>query len=292
MMADQHRFGTGDATACVLAQGAELCSLQTPDGTEFIWNAGPAWPRHAPILFPIVGRLVGDTLRHDGHAYRMTQHGFARDRRFTWVEQTATGCILALQDDVDTRAMYPFAFRFEVQFTLIGATLTVTLRTINTGTAPLPASMGAHPAFRWPLDPGLPKEAYALTFAASEPGPIRTVSAGLLTKQHLPTPVRGQTLPLTETLFANDALIWEHPNSRSVRFAAATGPALTVAWEHFPQLGIWMKPGADFLCIEPWAGLASPASFDDEFTDKPWTFALQPGATRDASYSMTVEPAT
>jgi galactose mutarotase-like enzyme len=288
---DRHDFATAELSACVTAQGAELCVLRDGAGLDYLWPAGPAWPRHAPVLFPIVGRLKDDTLHHDARSYRMTQHGFARDRLFAWVERSATGCVLALRDDAQSRAMYPFPFRFELRYAVTGATLAITYTVINTGDAILPASVGAHPAFRWPLVPGTPKEAYALTFDAPEPGTLRTLAGGLLTETARPSPVTGQHLALTEALFADDALILPYPASRSVRFAAATGPALTVSWEGFDQLGLWSRAGGDFLCIEPWCGMASPADFAGDFAQKPWLMLIPPGEQRAATYRITVQAA-
>ena len=242
------------------------------------------------MLFPIVGRLRDDTLLHQGASYRMTQHGFARDRRFEWIQRTPAGCRLALVDDAATQAMYPFPFRFELAYAAAGATLTVTYTITNTGAEVLPASMGAHPAFCWPLQPGRPKTDYALTFAEPEPASLRGVVGGLLTPPDRPSPIRGRHLPLTEDLFANDALILDAPASRSVRFAAADGPAVTVAWDGFQQLGIWMRPGGDFICIEPWHGMASPPDFDDDFTAKPWLMLIPPGESRTATYRVTLHP--
>jgi galactose mutarotase-like enzyme len=286
---DRHDFASAALSACVTAQGAELCVLRDGTGLDYLWPAGPAWPRHAPVLFPIVGRLKDDTLIHDGQTYRLTQHGFARDRRFEWVERTSTGCALALHDDAQTQAMYPFPFRFEVRYAITGATLAITYTVTNTGESVLPASMGAHPAFRWPLVPGTPKADYALTFDAPEPGALCALAGGLLTGVERQSPIAGQFLALADALFVDDALILPHPASRSVRYAAATGPALTVAWEGFDQLGLWSRVGSDFLCIEPWCGMASPADFAGEFAEKPWLMLIPPGEQRVARHRMTVE---
>src|SRR6201991_4843464 len=94
MEGDTHELHSGGWTAEVSAQGAELCSLKNADGLEFIWQAGPQWPRHAPLLFPIVGRLKNDQLRHRGKTYPMKQHGFARDMRFEWLERRDASCTL------------------------------------------------------------------------------------------------------------------------------------------------------------------------------------------------------
>lgn len=286
---DRHDFSTPQLGASVTAHGAELCRLQNGAGLDYLWPASPPWPRHAPVLFPIVGRLADDTLTHDGKRYRLTQHGFARDRRFTWVERSATGCLLRLEDDTETQAMYPFRFRFEVRYATTDATLEITYTVINTGNVVLPASMGAHPAFRWPLDPSRQKEEYVLTFDAAETAPMRGVEGGLLTETDRPSPIVGRHLALAEALFAADALILPDPASRSVRLAAADGPALTVSWDGFEQLGIWSRPGSNFLCIEPWCGMASPAGFTGEFVQKPWLMLIPPGERRTAIHRMTVE---
>jgi galactose mutarotase-like enzyme len=288
--ADRHGFASAGVAACVTADGAELCALRDGTGMDYLWPAAPAWPRHAPVLFPVVGRLRDDTLTHRGQSYRLTQHGFARDRRFAWVERSPTGCVLALSDDARTRAMYPFGFRFEIRYAVADTTLEITYTVTNTGNEVLPASMGAHPAFRWPLVPGTAKEAYALTFEAEETTPMRGVSGGLLTEADRPSPIASRRLALKEDLFAADALILPSPASRSVRFAAADGPALTVAWDGFTQLGLWSRTGGDFLCIEPWCGMASPADFAGDFIQKPWLMLIPPGESRAAVHRITVEP--
>lgn len=285
---DRHTLSSGRLGAAIKADGAELCSL-TVDGRELLWQAGPEWPRHAPVLFPIIGRLKDDTLRHRGQTYRMTQHGFARDRRFAWEEHTATRCRLSLSDDARTRALYPFAFKLELIFELDAAGLTIRHRITNPGDETLPASLGAHPAFLWPLQDGVAKDAHELLFETDEPASIRRVEGGLLSPQPEPTPVEGRRLPLNEGLFTRDAVILDRPASRSVRYGAPGTPALTVSWEGFRELGIWSKPtGAPFLCIEPWHGHASPADFDGEFMDKPGLLHLAPSAMRELSYRIAV----
>jgi galactose mutarotase-like enzyme len=284
---DRHSIASGDLTATILAAGAELCSLIGADGTEYLWQAGPVWPRHAPVLFPIVGRLKDDTLRHQGRSYRLTQHGFARDRVFTWIERTPTRAHLALMDDEQTRAMFPFGFRLELIYDISGASLTQTFRVGNTGDEMLPASFGAHPAFAWPLRAGVAKEAHTVVFGAPEPAPLRRLSGGLMLPDPVPSPIEGDTLHPRVDLFAQDALIWDQPVSRSVRYGAPGGPAVTVAWVDMPQLGIWTKPG-DFLCIEPWHGFASPVDFDGPFAEKPGLMRIPPGDSRVSSVTITI----
>ena len=289
MSADKHTLRSGAIEATIKADGAELCSLRNADGFELLWQAGPAWPRHSPLLFPIVGRLKNDQLRHRGKTYRMTQHGFARDVRFEWVEQGTNSCKLVLVDSDATRARYPFAFRLEVTYTVENAELGIAFDIINTGDENLPASIGGHPAFNWPLLPELTKEAYALNFSDEEPAPIRRVEGGLVRAEPEPTPVRGKTLPLSEGLFDNDAVIFDQLASSSVRYAADRGPSIEMSWQGLPDLGVWSKlGGAPFLCIEPWHGFASPLEFDGEFADKPGLMQIAPAEKRTLGYRIRV----
>jgi galactose mutarotase-like enzyme len=283
---DRHGIASAGISAIVKADGAELCSLRDAAGGELLWQALQVWPRHAPVLFPIVGRLAGDTLRHRGKSYRMTQHGFARDRVFQWVERTPTACRLALADDAETRDHYPFAFRFEVAYAVADATLSISFAVTNTGAETLPASMGAHPAFRWPLADGLARTAHVLTFSHPEPAPVRRLRGGLLLPEPVPTPIEGRVLRLDEALFAADALILDRPASRSVQYSAPGASGIDVAWDGFTELGLWSKPGADFLCIEPWRGYASPEGFDGEFADKPGLMLIPPGERREATHRI------
>lgn len=274
-------------SATIVGQGAELVSLRDADGTELLWQAGQAWRRHSPVLFPIVGRLKGDQLRHRGQSYPMTQHGFARDKPFAWAERGPGSCTLVLTDDADTRTHYPFAFRLAVRYRLDRRQLDVTFDITNTGDEPLPASVGAHPAFNWPLLPDLAKTDYRLTFANDERAPIRRLKDGLLLATPQPTPVEGNRLALSERLFDEDAVILDRPASTSVRYAADRGPAIEVSWQGFRELGIWSKPGgAPFLCIEPWHGIASPVDFDGEFTNKPGVMLIAPAAKRVLTYQV------
>ncbi len=150
-------MSNGTLSAAVKADGAELCSLCDAAGTELLWQAAPIWPRHAPVLFPIVGRLKDDTLHHEGRTHRLTQHGFARDKRFAWLNRSATGCRLVLHEDTETRAAYPFAFRLEIAYALDDDAIEQRFTMTNPGRAVLPASIGAHPGFAWPLTDGVDK---------------------------------------------------------------------------------------------------------------------------------------
>lgn len=284
-----HTLRSAAISATIKAAGAELCSLRNADGRELLWQAAPAWPRHSPVLFPIVGRLSNDELRYRGATYPMTQHGFARDQRFEWAERGPTSCKLVLSDSDATRSRFPFAFRLAVTYEAEGADLHVTFEVHNPGDEMLPASIGAHPAFNWPLLPELAKQDYRLTFDAEEVAPIRRLTGGLLREEPEPSPVRDKVMPLSEALFADDAVIMDRIASSSVRYASDRGPSIDISWVGFRELGVWSKPGgAAFLCIEPWRGFASPADFDGEFADKPGLMHIPPGTQQVLRYRIRV----
>ena len=287
-MADGITITSGELTARIDPLGAELSSLTDVAGRELMTDADPAfWTGRAPLLFPIVGRLAGDVLRVDGRAYPMKQHGFARRRPFAVVEASAGRAVFALSDDAETRAAYPFAFRLEVAFTVAGATLAIDVTIANPGDGALPASFGFHPAFAWPLPYGRSREDHRITFASDEPVPIRRLADGLIAGDRA-SPLDGRTLYLADPLFTDDALIWDPVRSSALTYAAGDGPQLKIAFPDTPQLGIWTKPGAAFMCVEPWHGHADPVGYAGEFRDKPGVFTIVPGNEKRLGMAVTV----
>jgi len=285
-----HSIVAAGLRATIARKGAEIVQLGDHRGREVLWQGVEPWPRHAPNLFPIVGMVTNDTLRHAGKAYRVTQHGFARDHDFTWLEATPATARLELRDNAATRAIFPFAFRFEIAYAIAGNELCVTFTAENTGEATLPASFGAHPAFRWPLVPGIAKTDHALEFDADETRPIRRGRNGGIMAERFPNPVRDRRLPLSDELFAISAIVMDAPASRSVRYSAPGAPAVTVSWDSgFPNLGIWSRPDAALLCIEPWHGMASPEGWDGEFSQKPGLMHIPPGEQRCAVHRIRVD---
>lgn len=280
---------SGALTATIAPLGAELVSLRDAEGREWMSDGDPAyWTGRAPLLFPIVGKLNGDVYRLDGKAYSLPQHGFARRREFTLIEQTADRAVFRLTDDDITRAVYPFAFALDAAFTLNGATLAMEITVTNRGDVPMPASFGFHPAFAWPLPGGGAKEDHRIVFEREEPAPLNRIGGGLIGPADRETPVEGDTLWLRDDLFAHDALVWESPASRSLCYGCEGGPELAIAFPEMPTLALWTKPGASFLCVEPWQGHADPAGFTGEIWDKQGMLRLEPGERRAFAMSVTL----
>jgi len=271
--------------------GAELASLKDDQGRELMTNADPAyWSGRAPLLFPVVGRPHGDAIRVDGIEYPMKQHGFARRLPFTVAAQDADHARFVLADSSETRAHYPFVFRLTVDYRIDAATLAITVTVGNPGDASLPASFGFHPAFAWPLPYGGARGDHRIVFSADEPDAVRAIAAdGTIAAGTNPSPLDGRTLALTDELFAHDALVWDAVRSDAVTYGAPDGPRLRIAFPDTPMLGIWTKPGAAFVCVEPWHGIADPEGYGGEFRDKPGVFEVAPGGEKRIVMSVTLE---
>ena len=288
--ADWVSIASGDLTAQIDPLGAQLSLLRDGGGRDLLWNGDPAiWKGRAPVLFPIVGALAGGSYRLDSKVYRLPRHGFARDRRFEIIHSTGASAQFELTADEATLAVYPFRFSLQIQFALDGTTLAVTTRVRNLGDQPMPASFGYHPALRWPLPAGLERSRHFIEFECDEPAPVRRLGAdGLLTPMPHPTPVSNRRLMLADSLFQDDVLIFDALRSRTLTYGADAGPRLRMSYPDTPYLGVWTKPGAPFICIEPWHGVADPQGFNGDFLAKPGVFMVPSGADRTFGMSMTL----
>lgn len=278
----------GTLGAAVSARGAELQRLHTVAGEEILWDGNPdVWAGRSPLLFPVVGNVKDDHITVRGKHYPLLRHGFARTSTFELVESSTARCTWRLRANDETRARYPFAFQLDVAYALDGARLTMRATVANEGAEPMPASFGFHPAFRWPLVPGGTRENHDVRFEKPEPEPIRRLAGGLLGAPER-TPVAGARLSLSDALFERDALIFDRLQSRRLTYGPATGRRLQLDFPAMPHLGIWSKPGARFVCLEPWQGFADPSDFDGELAEKPGIAAIPPQSERVFELSVTI----
>lgn len=271
---------SGSLTAQIDPRGAQLSSLRTQDSSEMLWNGDPAvWAGRAPLLFPIVGVLIGGIYRLGSKTYPLSRHGFARDKIFTLQSSSPSSATFRLHAEKSTYCVYPFQFELDVRYEFSGATLSLTTAIRNRGEADMPASFGYHPGFRWPLPFGQPRASHYIEFETDEPAAARRIdAAGLLTPVRHPTPITNRRLELTDALFEQDVLIFDQVKSRSVSYGGDGGPRLRIDFSDAPYLGIWSKPGAGFVCIEPWHGITDPVGFSGDFMQKPGVRVLKGGA--------------
>jgi galactose mutarotase-like enzyme len=283
-------------SAAINPYGAELTHLRDADGRELMTDADPAfWTGHAPILFPVIGVTNGGVVRYDGVEHPMRKHGFARHLLFDVVQAEPNRAVLELTDSEQTRPEYPFAFRLEIGFRIDGATLTLEARIENREDGFLPCQFGFHPAFAWPLPYGEDRAAHRITFDADEPGELRRILPdGLIAEGRRPSPLSARELRLEDSLFEEDALVWDPVHSSRVTYGAPNGPHFDIRFPDTPRLGIWTKPkpadgpGPRFICVEPWHGMADPEGFTGDFRAKPGVFEIAPGDEKRIAMSVTL----
>lgn len=279
-------IGSDTLRATISPLGAEMQSLEW-QGKPLLWNGDAAfWAGRSPVLFPIVGRAEGDVIAVNGRAAEMKQHGFARRSTFDLVEASETACTFALSDSDATRAVYPFAFRLSLTHRIAANRLSVTATVENRDRTPMPFGLGFHPAFLWPL-PGA-EGAHRITLDnRGEPDLIR-LEGGLIGETKLPSPFHDGALTLTPAQFTEDAMIFPEGAGEGLVYAADTGPRLHFRFDNLPNLALWQKPGAPFLCIEPWHGMAARAGAGPEIAARPFSLTLAAGDTATFGFSVEV----
>lgn len=275
-------------SAVVSDQGGELCSL-TLIGEELIWQGDTVhWNAHAPLLFPICGKLRNDRYFWQGNCYPMSIHGFLSSSKMSVLSANPTSVSLLLSDSYESRAIYPFAFTLRIDWMLTEDTLTCTA-TVQANETALPFSFGAHPGFALPYrQQGF--DGASITFAQNSP--ICKVDLtengffkGTFSDFDL---IDGNRLPLSPDPALGCGLFLKiPPNNRSLILSANTLTAdLRVAFPDFPYLGLW-HDGGDFICIEPWNGLPALDAEETTFEHKPASILLSPNTQKQFVFSIT-----
>jgi len=283
------RIENAELAVEVSTLGAEMQSLKTSDGRDWLWNGDAAWwTGRSPILFPIVGKAPGDRLAINGTTYSMAQHGIARRREFAIVEQSASSCRHELVSTPETREVYPFDFRLTLEHRLKARCLSVTATVENTGDMLLPFGLGFHPAFLWPLQGAEGKSHSVILDNGAEPAVIQ-LEGGLIGKTLPTSPFKAGRLALSHDLFANDALIFPEGAGTGLTFAAEGGPSLHFTFDNLPNIALWQKPGAPFLCVEPWHGMAAHAGGTAELVERPFTVALPAGDSMRFGFTLEIK---
>jgi len=273
-------------------KGAELQSIFCKDTQlEYLWSGDAAfWGKKSPVLFPIVGGLKNNTYKHNGTAYQLGRHGFARDMAFTLTAKEKDSISFTLNANDATLQQYPFLFRFAITYSLNKNVLTCTYQITNIDLQPLFFSVGAHPAFKVPLADGTVFEDYYLLFDAEETaGKWPLTADGLIETTPIPFFDNTNRIELTKPLFYGDALVFKGLQSNSISLRSnQTNHGFTFSYNEFPFMGIWSAKNADFVCIEPWCGIADSVDADGELRKKEGMHLLTPGEVMSRSWSVTL----
>lgn len=271
-------------TVTIAPLGAEMQSIVTADGKSWLWHGDTGfWSGRAPVLFPIVGKAPGDMVGIGGKDYAMGQHGFARRSVFALEAATADAARFVLQSSDATKTVYPFEFTLTLAYGLVDAGVSVTSTVTNLDNTPLPFQLGYHPAFAWPL-PGAENQTHEMRLAGDAEPKLARLRNGLLTGQRQPSPFNRGRLLLDHALFAEDAMIFPEGTGNSIGYGVEGGAKIELSWDGLPNLALWSKPGAPFICIEPWHGMAAKDGGGNALLARPYALSLEPGESRAFSY--------
>ena len=279
-------------TIKVNPKGAELTSLfNNQNQTEYLWNADPTfWGKSSPVLFPIVGSLKENKYCFEGQEYMLPRHGFARDKEFIVEESDENSITFLLTHDENTLKIYPFKFEFRLIYSLENNTINVTYSVKNTGENKMYFSVGGHPAFAVPVTENTSYNDYYLQFNKTETFKRwGLTSEGLIETQPIDFLADTDKLDLTKELFYDDAIVFKNLESTSVILKSdKTNRQLKFDFEGFSYLGIWAAKEADFVCIEPWCGIADSANHNQELTKKEGMIKLDLGETFERTWRVEI----
>lgn len=277
-------------SAAISPLGAELRSFYDKvEDREIMWQADPAvWGGCAPILFPIVGKLRDGRTRIDGREYEIPKHGLVRQREAALIDQGSDHVTFAFESDEETLKHYPFPFVLEVEFRLDFQSLDVLYRVKNTGPETMLFTIGSHPAFALDLERGR-LEDYSIEFVEPASIDLHGLENGLLAKKTANRQIDAQGIPLSPTLFENDALIFPNLGSRILRLKSRNeSHYLEIDTHGAPHLGLWAKPGAAYVCVEPWYSYDDRPDSDRHFENKPGIMRLASGNKFNTGYTIRV----
>lgn len=273
-------------------QGAQLQKLILKENEKnYLWHGDSKyWGRRAPVLFPIVGRLKEDKYQYNSQEYKMTQHGFARDNEFKLVDQGNNYLTYALEENEKTLEKYPFKFRLEIKYTIQENSLVITYKVINQDQKDMYFSIGAHPAFYWPLKEDEKKEDYYLEFDQEEKAAKYLLETGLLNHKKELILDNQKILELCPDIFKNDALVFKDLKSKKVTLKSKKSEReVQMEFKNFPYLGIWSQSAAaPFICIEPWQGIADSVDSSGKIEEKEGIKHLKSGEKFKCTHIITI----
>ena len=279
-------------TVKINPKGAELTSIFNHENqTEYLWNADPKfWGKSSPVLFPIVGALKNNVYRFEGQQYTLPRHGFARDREFIVEKSKENSVIFLLTHDENSLKIYPFKFEFRLIYSLENNTMSVTYSVKNIGENKMYFSVGGHPAFALPLAENTTYDDYYLEFNKTETFKRWGLTTeGLINTQPFDFLKDTSQLNLTKKLFYDDAIVFKNIESTSVILKSKkTNRQLKFDFGGFPYVGIWAAKDANFVCIEPWCGIADSANHNQELTEKEGINCLDMGDIFEKTWRITL----
>lgn len=277
----------------IAEHGAELTHIfNKKTGEEVLWEADAKyWKRHAPVLFPNVGKTYKNTVKIDGVQYPTSQHGFARDSDFKCIHAGAKRAEFLLASTDEMKEVYPYDFELLIAYTLDKNVINVKWEVKNPSDETIYFTIGGHPAFRFGK-PEEKKEDYILRFPGKEKLEyilIDPKEAAVDPEKVSELKLEEECCPVTEEMFEKDALIFDHTQIEEVWLCRKDGtPYVGVKAEGFPNFGIWSVKDAPFVCLEPWMGRCDNIGFDQELSKKENVNSVAVGETFEKEYQIII----
>lgn len=265
--------------------GAEIKSLVSSNGKEYIWNGDEKyWALSSPILFPICSGLKNDEYYYNGKKYTLYKHGFARKKVFDVEELNDNKVIFLLRSDDETRKCYPFDFELRLVYELIGKVLKVSYLVKNLTDGEMYFSIGAHEGYDCPE--GI--EEYEVIFPQNETLDAYELDGNALLDSKVRIIENSDRIALKYDYFVEDALVFKELKSKSMILKnKADDKAVKLSFEGCDYFLIWTKVGAPYICLEPWCGITDSPDTDQNLKTKEGIIKLNKG--EDFSNIHTIE---
>ena len=270
-------------------KGAELQRIVGTDSTiNYMWNGDAKfWGKFSPVLFPIVGALKDNTYLYQGKKYELPRHGFARDMEFDYELISTTEIIFKLKSTEETLKNYPFQFELQLKYRLHGASLQCTYQVLNLAKETMLFAIGAHPAFAAPLNNEGVYTDYYLQFNNDDELTFHHIAHNLISDKTTTIQLKDKMLPLTHELFYEDALVFKNLKSNHIRLLNKKNyNGLNFHFEGFPYFGVWAAINANFVCLEPWCGIADSLNHNQQLEEKEGMEKLPAGHTWERSWEV------
>lgn len=273
--------------------GAELQSICSADGTEYLWQADPEiWSGKAPNIFPYVARLTEGKYTLEGKEYEMKIHGIVRYQVLVPENVKEDAITFRLDANEETKQQYPYEFTYRITFALEGNKLLTTSSVENKDSRRMFFGIGGHPGFNVPMEEGLTFEDYYLEFSqTAHPYRVSFNEKCALTGQDYVYPLEeDKKISLKHDLFDNDAIVLKH-GDRTVTIRSDKGTrSVTVSYPDFQYIGFWHKPMkvAPYVCIEPWSSLPSRDGIIEDFAQQADLMHVDAGQTWSTTWTIEI----
>lgn len=274
-------------------RGAELWSIRTKDGTEYLWQGDEKyWGDRALNLFPYIARLTQGKYTVNGQTYEMTIHGFVNYSVLEAEVQEADRIVFLLTQSEETLKMYPFRFSYRVEYALEDDRLNVKFSVDNTDDKMMYFGIGGHPGFNVPLDKALSFEDYYLQFdEAKNPVRVGISPTCFVDGSDKEYPLaEGGRIPMSHSLFDDDAIVLTRMAKAVTLRSDKSERAVRVEYPQMDYLGFWHMPHTDapYVCIEPWSALPSRQDVVEDLATQPGLIHLAAGETYENRWSIRI----